>query len=208
MTKPSDKEEPTMSLADLINGSVSEEISRLENEARTSPRLLEELREDLLKIEPKGKGSSAWDRGTLIEVLTPVIQLVQALMDESLPSSLEDPEMNLSKAHIASQVLGELCIAIKDLDNGKVDSRLEPKLGRRSHGIAQNRMKIELLAAVKARSKKLKKQGIPNSHKDALRDVAQAAQTAGYTWHEGRSGTRAIDATLLDSWTKRPPRRG
>jgi hypothetical protein len=208
MNKPDYKHDSNKGLAGLIDGSINAEIAMHDGVARLSQPLLLQLKKQLLAIKPKGSGPTVWDRTTLLEVLAPISQLVHTLMDETLAPSPDDPEMKLSEAHISSQVLDELCVAIKDLDNGKVDARLKPGLGNRKHGIAQNNLKIILISAVNAHFKQLKKKGTPQARNLALHDVARAAQKYGYTSAEQRGGSQTIDATRLDSWTKRPPRKG
>ena len=192
-------------LAELVQGSVDAEIAKLQDATRLAPRLLQELRNQLLQVVPKGSSSGAWDREVAIQVLKVVGQLVHKLMDSPLPPTLEDPEITVIEAHFTSQVLDELCIALQDLDGGKVDMRLKPDKGKRGHGIAMNRLKRELLTFVDLVSNKKRAAGIIDYEQQARVEVARAATAAGIAWPEGKTGPRSIDAKLLDSWNKRPP---
>ena len=168
--------------------------------------MLRDLRDQLLQVRPKGKGSGAWDRETAVQVLTAVGQLVHALMDNPLPPSLEDPDIKVSSVHISSQVLDELCISLQGLDHGKVDVRLKPDKGTRAHGIAMTRLKREALMCVDMVANKLQREGIADYEKRAREDVAGAFTDVGINWPEGKYGSRSFDAKLLDSWNKRPPK--
>jgi citrate lyase gamma subunit len=100
-------------------------------------------------------------------------------------------------------VLDELCIALQDLDNGKVDARLKAGKGKRQHGVALRNTKIELLAAVNARAAQLKEDGVENYKQQARKDVANTANALGYSRPEGRGVLRRITETLLKSWDAR-----
>ena len=192
-------------LAELVQESADAEIARLQDATRLAPRLLEDLRNQLLQITPKGTGSDVWDREMAIQVLKAVGQLVHEVMDSPPPLSLDHPELRVSVAHVTSQILDELCVALQDLDGGKVDARLKPDKGKRGHGIAQNNMKRELLMLVDLVSAKKKKEGISDHDQQARTEVASALGVEKTTWSEGKIGSRPIDAKLLDSWSKRPP---
>jgi hypothetical protein len=158
---------------------------------------IRDLREQLARIVPFNKKGTPWTREQAVQSLEVVANAVGEFMDVKLPENAEGQTIILS--HPAKQLFRELAVAIKDLEQGNVDERLQPKegLGGAAYKANERGNIEEYLQFVK-----IYQYSKNCSYANAEKQVSQHLEKLGR-----KIRRKPITAKKLANWRRYPPGR-